>query len=309
MNKVNDFATSRAAMAAGRVRRNLPATISFHNLSANARLEPTRMIYDRGLIMKRTFMAALSGVLALAAVAVIASPASADPTFNKNTNTSHSNANSNSNSTSGANSNQRQSQGQAVNYNETTPANQTINNVPNVYAPALAAAGSEVCLGSMSAGGSAAGFGLTVGGTMVDQECQLRMNARTLATLGYNVAAREEMCIDPVVRAAMLAAGTPCAADRLAPRQARAEYDAASPQSANVTILSAATVAAPPPAAGCHKQYQLLGGWYDACPANKAVYASADETVADVAQDAPAAPATGCRKGYQLFGGWYDDCK
>jgi hypothetical protein len=270
------------------------------------------MIHDRGLIMKRTCVAGLSGVLALAAFAVFASPASADPTFNRNTNTSHSNANSNSNSTStsGANSNQRQSQGQAVNYNETTPANQTINNVPNVYAPALAAAGSEVCLGSMSAGGSAAGFGLTVGGTMVDQECQLRMNARTLATLGYNAAAREEMCIDPVVRAAMQSAGTPCASDRLAPTQARAEYDAAGSQPTNLTIISAAQVAAAPPAAaGCHKQYQLLGGWYDACPTNKAVYASADETVANAAQDATAAPATGCRKGYQLFGGWYDECK
>lgn len=305
MNKVNDLLLFRAPTVARGVGRDLLAPTSLHNLNASARLEPTRMIYDRGLMMKRTFVAVLSGVLALAAFAVFASPASADPTFNRNTNTSRSNANSNSNSTSGANSNQRQTQGQAVNYNETTPANQTINNVPNVYAPALAAAGSEVCLGSMSAGGSAAGFGLTVGGTMVDQECQLRMNARTLATLGYNVAAREEMCIDPIVRAAMLAAGTPCAADRLSPPQARAEYDAASSQSASVTIISAA----PPSPAGCHRQYQLLGGWYDACPANRAVYASADETVADVAQDAPAAPAAGCRKGYQLFGGWYDDCK
>jgi hypothetical protein len=139
---------------------------------------------------------------------------------NSNRNT---NVNSNSNSRSAASSNQHQSQGQSVTYDETTPADQTIKNVPNVYAPALAAAGSEVCLGSMSAGGAAAGFGLTVGGTLVDQECQLRMNARTLATLGYNVAAREEMCIDPQVRAAILAAGTPCAADRGAPPQARAE--------------------------------------------------------------------------------------
>ena len=213
--------------------------------------------------MKRTTSAALGGLIALAALALCAAPASAQSTSdsnsgalsgsnsnsnsnanlhnsnrntNNNNNTSHSNANSNSNSNAGANSNQHQAQGQSVNYNVATdPANQTINNVPNVYAPALAAAGSEVCLGSLSAGGAAAGFGLSVGGTIVDQECQLRMNARTLATLGYNVAAREEMCIDPQVRTALLAAGTPCAADRGAPLMARAEYDAPG----NVSVVSA----------------------------------------------------------------------
>ena len=158
-------------------------------------------------------------------------------------NKSNSAANSNSNSKSTANSNQSQgqAQGQSVTYNYTSPADQTIRNVPNVYAPALAAAGSEVCLGSLSAGGAAAGFGLTVGGTMVDQECQLRMNARTLATLGYAAAAREEMCVDPQVRAAMLAAGTPCAVDRAVPPQARAEYDAPVPlATANVTTVATA---------------------------------------------------------------------
>ena len=85
--------------------------------------------------------------------------------------------------------------------------------MPNVYAPGLAAAGSEVCLGSVSGGGSGAGFGVTIGGTFVDRECQLRLNARTLAVLGYARAARETMCLDYDVRQAMAAAGTPCAAD------------------------------------------------------------------------------------------------
>jgi hypothetical protein len=286
------------------------------------------------MIMKRTTMTALSSALGLAALTLCADPGLAQSTStsgagaisgstsgsdsnasltnsnrntNLNSNRSNSNANSRSNSISGASSNQHQSQGQAVNYNETTPANQTINNVPNVYAPALAAAGSEVCLGSMSAGGSAAGFGLTVGGTLVDQECQLRMNARTLATLGYTAAAREEMCVDLQVRAAMLAAGTPCAADRGAPPQARAEYGEAIPQTA---VASAPQASAGAPAPGCRRQYQLLGGWYDVCPpVGQAVYASADDLSADVAAPAPQDSAPGCRKGYQLFGGWYDDCK
>jgi hypothetical protein len=185
--------------------------------------------------------------------------------------------------------------------------------LPNVYAPGLAAAGSEVCLGSMSAGGAAAGFGLTVGGTMVDQECQLRMNARTLATLGYAVAAREEMCVDPQVRTAMLAAGTPCAADRVAPAQARAEYEAPVAQAAaaqparDISVVAATTMPA-----GCHRQYQLLGGWYDVCPTpGHAVAASSEVVTADAAPPAEdsASDASGCRRGYQLFGGWYDQCK
>ena len=56
--------------------------------------------------------------------------------------------------------NSHQSQGnnngtQALTLNSTTPSTQTLYNVPNVYAPGLAAAGAEVCLGSVSAGGSA----------------------------------------------------------------------------------------------------------------------------------------------------------
>ena len=55
---------------------------------------------------------------------------------------------------------QKQSQGNnngtnALTLNSTTPSTQTLYNVPNVYAPGLAAAGAEVCLGSVSAGGSA----------------------------------------------------------------------------------------------------------------------------------------------------------
>ena len=60
------------------------------------------------------------------------------------------------------------------------------------------------CLGSVSGGGSGSGFSVMIGGTFVDRECQLRLNARTLATLGYSVAAREMMCLDEDVRRATL---------------------------------------------------------------------------------------------------------
>jgi hypothetical protein len=235
----------------------------------------------------------------------------------------NSNANLNANSNRNANTNTSTSAAaNALDINEVTPSTQTIKNVPNVYAPGLTAAGTEVCLGSLSAGGAGAGFGVTLGGTMVDRECQLRLNAKTLAVLGYTVAAREEMCLDPEVRAAMLAAGTPCSADKAAAVQARAEYDApVASTSANVsTVAAAPDASAPAPAPGCHKAYQLLSGWYDVCPPGaQAVYASADnlpaetttvpaEATALAPQDSAPAAGPGCRKEYQLFGGWYDKC-
>jgi len=258
--------------------------------------------------MKRGMKAALSSVLGLAALALCAAPG-----FGQATNASNSDASatSGSASNSGANSNQRQ--GQSVTYIQTTPETQIIKNVPNVYGPGLTAAGSEVCLGSVSAGGAGAGFGLTIGGTIVDQECQLRMNARTLATLGYAVAAREEMCIDPQVRAAMAQAGTPCAADRAVPvlSRATAEYDA--PALAAVELSSIPATAS----RGCHKQFQLLGGWYDVCPstqqsASAPADALAGQAVAQASldsQDLASSAASSCSKKYQLIGGWYDECK
>jgi hypothetical protein len=109
--------------------------------------------------------------------------------------------------------------------------------VPNVYSPALAAAGYEVCLGSMSAGGSASGFGVAFGGTYEDKGCQARLNAKTLATLGYSAAAREIMCQNPMIRSAMRHAGTPCAGDI---------NTAAAQQS-------------------CRQEYSVFTGWEEVC--------------------------------------------
>jgi hypothetical protein len=172
--------------------------------------------------------AALSGALGLLALTLCAGSGFAGST-NTNSETSSSTSIAGANSSSGsvaASTNAGNNQNISFN-SPTIPTNTTLNNVPNVYAPGLAAAGSEVCLGSVSAGGAGAGFGVTIGGTFVDRECQLRLNARTLAVLGYPRAARETMCLDPDVRQAMAAAGTPCAADAYAP----ARYSEAPPTS------------------------------------------------------------------------------
>ena len=197
---------------------------------------------------------------------------------------------------------------QIINF-PSTPAEQTIKNVPQVYAPGLAAAGSEVCLGSLSAGGSGAGFGLTIGGTFVDRECQLRLNARTLAVLGYPVAARETLCLDADVRQAMLAAGTPCAADRYAPGYAPG-YAAAAPAPTRAAVAQPPRTYAVAPAQtgpaqnepaaesdptsglepGCHREYQVIGGWYVQCPVAAAARPPAQTLAENAAETPPQTP-------------------
>ena len=77
-------------------------------------------------------------------------------------------------------------------------------------APGLAAAGIEACLGSASVGGSGAGFGLTIGSTLVDRGCELRLYSRALYAMGYKRAATELLCNDPDVARALAEDGYIC---------------------------------------------------------------------------------------------------
>jgi hypothetical protein len=159
-------------------------------------------------------------------------------------------------------------QGQSISIKSTVPSNTsaTIKNVPSVYAPGLAAAGSEVCLGSLSVGGAGAGFGFTIGGTMSDRECTLRLNAKTLAILGYTEAARETMCLDDNVRRAMLAAGTPCSGDR-GGRGVDAMASARTGGGGGFAMPGGSQAGNAYAMAGrnCRKEFNLTKGWYDIC--------------------------------------------
>jgi hypothetical protein len=242
--------------------------------------------------MNRTTTIAISGGLALAALAFCANSGFAQAIGNGN-----GNGNSNTSgvviggANNGGNTVQQSRQTQTNRQTQTYSGyqgidgtgNSTINQnsadpgktVPNVFAPGLAAAGSEVCLGSVSGGGSGSGFGLTIGGTFVDRECQLRLNARTLATLGYPVAARETMCLDDDVRRAMYAAGTPCAGDRAGwagyggwHAQAQPSTQVAAAPASQPVAASEPVAASQPDSASdsnCMPQYQLLGGWFYPC--------------------------------------------
>ena len=90
----------------------------------------------------------------------------------------------------------------------------TIRSAPQVVAPALATTLTETCMGSSSIGASGIGFGLTFGSTWTDHDCQNRLDARQLASMGYRDAARVVMCANPVVRKAFKATGNPCPEDQ-----------------------------------------------------------------------------------------------
>ena len=87
--------------------------------------------------------------------------------------------------------------------NSTVPANQTVKNVPTAFAPGLAAAGLETCLGSVSGGGSFVGTGFSFGTTIPDPGCAARLDARTLWSMGLKKAAVARLCLNGDIYRAM----------------------------------------------------------------------------------------------------------
>jgi hypothetical protein len=87
--------------------------------------------------------------------------------------------------------------------NSTAPADQTVRNVPSVFAPGLAAAGLETCLGSVSGGGAFVGTGFSFGTTVPDPGCAARLDARTLWSMGLKKAAVARLCLNGDIYRAM----------------------------------------------------------------------------------------------------------
>lgn len=132
--------------------------------------------------------------LAFAALALVCSPALAQ----------EANSGSQSLSQSGA----------IINQNSTA-----VQQAPGAYAPGLAAAGVETCTSSASSGISGPGFGISFGGTGIDEGCEARLDARTLAGLGLTKAGIQRLCERPKMAVAMYNSGQficPQYADRFA---------------------------------------------------------------------------------------------
>jgi hypothetical protein len=107
-----------------------------------------------------------------------------------------------------------------------------LRNVPAVFAPGLASAGIETCLGSISAGGAGMGFGISFGSTVTDSNCNARLDSRTLWSMGLKKAAVARLCLTPEIQRSM--------------PEVCAEY---LPQQPTTNPGYVATVAAPVPAA------------------------------------------------------------
>ena len=87
--------------------------------------------------------------------------------------------------------------------NSIVPADQTVKNVPSVFAPGLAAAGLETCLGSVSGGGALVGTGFSFGTSIPDPSCAARLDARTLWSMGLKKAAVARLCLNGDIYRAM----------------------------------------------------------------------------------------------------------
>src|SRR6516164_6117255 len=85
----------------------------------------------------------------------------------------------------------------------TTQGRTSLSTVPSVFAPGLAAAGLETCLGSVSVGASWLGTGLTGGGSIPDAGCAARLDARTLWSMGLKKAAVARLCLNPDIYRSM----------------------------------------------------------------------------------------------------------
>jgi len=121
----------------------------------------------------------------------------------------------NTNNNDNSNSNNASQNVTVDTHNERAPVN-------TAYAAPLVS-GEDTCMGSSSLGGQAVGFGLSIGTTWTDTNCQRLKNSRQLASLGFTRAAVALVCVDEDVQNAMTAAGTPCPGARRAEAEPVAE--------------------------------------------------------------------------------------
>lgn len=97
---------------------------------------------------------------------------------------------------------------------------------PTAVAPAITVINSDVCAVAASGAVQTQIFGISMGGTMTDKNCERLKLARGIYDMGMKVAAVSIMCQDERVFTAMLNAGTPCPVDGKIGEQAKAIWEA-----------------------------------------------------------------------------------
>jgi hypothetical protein len=97
------------------------------------------------------------------------------------------------------------------NVNTNYSGSYTVRNTPEVIAPNVL--GGNPCAVGASGGLALPGFGFSAGTTWADKACERRQEAALLFNMGEPMVARELMCQDDQVRAAMKTSGKPCVVD------------------------------------------------------------------------------------------------
>jgi hypothetical protein len=95
---------------------------------------------------------------------------------------------------------------------------------PTAVAPAVTTINNDVCAVVASGAVQTQIFGVSMGGTMRDMNCERIKLSKNLFDMGMKVAAVATLCQDERVFAAMLAAGTPCPIDGKIGAQAKEEW-------------------------------------------------------------------------------------
>lgn len=98
--------------------------------------------------------------------------------------------------------------------------------VSTAYAPSINP--TVNCSAVLSGGAQGVGFGLSVGGSKIDERCQREELAKTVAQLGDFQTAHEILCEDSTYRAARARVGRPCAPIRVTEEEKRV-YSGADP--------------------------------------------------------------------------------
>lgn len=156
----------------------------------------------------------LVGIFMVAALSV----ASAQPIQTESTNTNTSTNTNNSTST-----NTNTSDNTNKNYSESTS---TVKSPPpTAVAPAVTTINNDVCAVVASGAVQTQIFGISMGGTLRDMNCERIKLSKNLFDMGMKVAAVATLCQDERVFAAMMAAGTPCPVDGKIGAQAKVEWD------------------------------------------------------------------------------------
>jgi hypothetical protein len=133
--------------------------------------------------------------------------------------------NNNTNTNTNTNTNINHSTGDVTNRNITNSKQTVESPPPTAVAPAVTTINNDVCAVVASGAVQTQIFGISMGGTFRDMNCERIKLSKNLYDMGMKVAAVATLCQDERVFAAMLAAGTPCPVDGKIGAQARAEWD------------------------------------------------------------------------------------